>query len=279
MCEPPDRDRQPTAWIGSLLPGFPPHKPRGLRFSRRAAIGCCHGRQPMEWSVLIALKRQRGDMSRPAWNSCRHMFEMAIRIVVIADWRHACRCFATPTSPLNRSSDWRPRLLHGIASQFSRNRAIFRLGMEVATLRLRDDVDTPSTSTSTSTKKAEARASGLSRSAAHVSPSPPWGEGLGMRGPKTRQTNQRRENASPPRHPSLSKFTLNSSSRWAYAAPLAFGGGGVSAGTFRNTGWGRTESERRASEPFVSNIAHFSCLNAHTASAGDFAPVCLWKAA
>jgi hypothetical protein len=147
MREPPNRDLQPTAWIGSLLPGFPPLKPRGLRFSRRAAIGCCHGRQPMEWSVLIALKPQPGDTSRPASNSCRHMFEMAIRIVVIADWRHACRCFATPTSPLNRSSDWRPRLLHGIASQFNRDRAIFRLGMEVATLRSRDDADTPSTST------------------------------------------------------------------------------------------------------------------------------------
>ena len=50
------------------------------------------------------------------------------------------------------SSDWRPSLLHGIASQFSRNHAIFRLGIEVANLSLRDDADTPSTSTSTSTK-------------------------------------------------------------------------------------------------------------------------------
>ena len=77
------------------------------------------------------------------------ILEAMIRIVVTADLLHACRCFATPTSPLDRSSDWRPRLLHGIASQFSRHRAIFRLGMEVATLRLRDDADTPSTSTST----------------------------------------------------------------------------------------------------------------------------------
>ena len=92
---------------------------------------------------------QRGDTIRPARNSRRHMFEAAIRIVVIADWRHACRCFATPPSPLDRSSDWRPSLLHGIASQFSRSRAIFPPGMEVATLRLRDDADTPSTSTST----------------------------------------------------------------------------------------------------------------------------------
>ena len=49
------------------------------------------------------------------------------------------------------SSDWRPRLLHGIASQFSRNRGIFRLGIKVADLSWGDDADTPSTSTSTST--------------------------------------------------------------------------------------------------------------------------------
>jgi hypothetical protein len=146
MREPPNRDLQPTAWIGSLLPGFPPLKPRCLRFSRRAAIGCCHGRQPMEWSELIALKPPTGRHESTCLEFLPLMFEMAIRIVVIADWRHACRCFATPTSPLDRSSDWRPRLLHGIASQFSRNRAIFRLGMEVATLRSRDDADTPSTS-------------------------------------------------------------------------------------------------------------------------------------
>ena len=34
------------------------------------------------------------------------------------------------------SSDWRPRLLHGIASQFSRKQGIFRLGIEVANLSL-----------------------------------------------------------------------------------------------------------------------------------------------
>lgn len=78
---------------------------------------------------------QRGDTIQPARNSCRRMLEMAIRMIVIADLRHACRCFATSTSPLDRTSDWRPRLVHGIASQFSRNRAIFLMGMEVATLR------------------------------------------------------------------------------------------------------------------------------------------------
>ena len=34
---------------------------------------------------------------------------------------HACRCFATPTFPWTGSSDWRPRLSHGIAPQFHRN--------------------------------------------------------------------------------------------------------------------------------------------------------------
>jgi hypothetical protein len=186
MREPPNRDLQPTAWIGSLLPGFPPLKPRCLRFSRRAAIGCCHGRQPMEWSELIALKPPTGRHESTCLEFLPLMFEMAIRIVVIADWRHACRCFATPTSPLDRSSDWRPRLLHGIASQFSRNRAIFRLGMEVATLRLRDDVDTPSTSTSTSTKKGEAWASGRSRSVAHFPPFSPRERRVGDEGGQKR---------------------------------------------------------------------------------------------
>ena len=78
---------------------------------------------------------QRGETSRPVRSFDRHMLEMAIRMIVIADLRHACRCFANSTSPLDRTSDWRPRLVHGIASQFSRNRAIFLMGMEVATLR------------------------------------------------------------------------------------------------------------------------------------------------
>ncbi len=54
-----------------------PGKRHALRFSRGAAIGCRHGRQPVEWSVLNAPKRQRGDTWRPARHSCCHMLETA----------------------------------------------------------------------------------------------------------------------------------------------------------------------------------------------------------
>ena len=43
-------------------PSLASHKPRGLRFSRGAAIGCRHGRQPMEWCVLMVLKPQRATL-------------------------------------------------------------------------------------------------------------------------------------------------------------------------------------------------------------------------
>ncbi len=49
-----------------------------------------------------------------------HNTPLATRPDLIAYWRHVCRCFATPTSRLDRTSDRRPRLLHGIASQFNR---------------------------------------------------------------------------------------------------------------------------------------------------------------
>ncbi len=39
---------------------WPPRKRCVLRFSRGAAIGCSHGRQPVEWSVLNAPEPQTG---------------------------------------------------------------------------------------------------------------------------------------------------------------------------------------------------------------------------
>ena len=50
-----------------------------------------------------------------------HLLATVIGVSVITHYRHAWPCFATQTSLLDRTSDWCPRLLHGIASQFNRN--------------------------------------------------------------------------------------------------------------------------------------------------------------
>ena len=70
MREPPNRDRQPTAADWPVAPGFPPGKPRRLRFSRGAAIGCSRGRQPTESSLAARLPLLRnsiavGEIFRP----------------------------------------------------------------------------------------------------------------------------------------------------------------------------------------------------------------------